>query len=206
VGYQEFFASGEAQGGAYQCRVTLSDPDGWHWRPGGPSAQAFLQNPFGLPPPLPTPPIPPPLPIEMPIPPSSLGLLARLLALLPELGVAAALATLLPTNSPDDPGYQSEWDLIRRYAPPTDKDRAELADLERRHAEGTLTAEEEAHLLALLPRIPALLPVLPGHLPLPTSNLPTLVGLAKHSYRLAFPAWILPTKTFCSSAPHRALG
>jgi hypothetical protein len=111
-----------------------------------------LQNPFGLPPPLPT----PPLPVEVPVPPSSLGLLARLLALLPEAGVAAALATLLPTNSPDDPGYQSEWDLIRRYTPPTDKDRAELADLERRHAEGTLTAEEEAHLLALLARVKGL--------------------------------------------------
>ena len=70
--------------------------------------------------------------------------------------MAAALATLLPTNSPDDSGYQSEWDLIRRYTPPTNKDRAELADLERRHVEGTLTAEEEAHLLALLARVKGL--------------------------------------------------
>jgi hypothetical protein len=85
-------------------------------------------------------------PLEVPAP-APLGLLARLLALLPELGVAAAVAVLIPTNSRDDPGYRSEWDFIRRNTPPTDKDRAELADLEQRHAAGMLTAEEEAHLL-----------------------------------------------------------
>ncbi|WP_052732324.1 type VI secretion system tube protein TssD [Hymenobacter terrenus] len=151
VGYQEFFASGDTAGGSYQCRVTLSDPDGWHWQPGGPAPtpQALQQNPFVLPQTPVVPPVPLP-PVEVPVPPAPLGLLARLLALLPELGVAAAVAVLVPTNSRDDPGYQSEWDFIRRNTPPTDRDRAELADLERRHADGTLTADEEAHLLALL--------------------------------------------------------
>ncbi|WP_046245066.1 hypothetical protein [Hymenobacter terrenus] len=101
------------------------------------------------------PPVPVP-PVEVPVPPAPLGLLARLLALLPELGVAAAVAVLVPTNSRDDPGYQSEWDFIRRNTPPTDKDRAELADLERRHADGTLTKDEEVHLLALLARVKGL--------------------------------------------------
>ncbi|WP_052732735.1 type VI secretion system tube protein TssD [Hymenobacter terrenus] len=157
VGYQEFFSSGDTEGGSYQCRVTLSDPDGWHWQPGGPapSPQAFEQNPFVLPQTPVVPPVPVP-PVEVPVPPAPLGLLARLLALLPELGVAAAVAVLVPTNSRDDPGYQSEWDFIRRNTPPTDKDRAELADLERRHADGTLTADEEAHLLALLARVKGL--------------------------------------------------
>ncbi|MBD2769465.1 hypothetical protein IC235_16370 [Hymenobacter sp. BT664] len=55
VSYREFFASGDVEGGAYQCRVTLADPNGWPWRPGGPSA-------------------PPPLSIEEPIAPAELGL------------------------------------------------------------------------------------------------------------------------------------
>ena len=158
VGYQELFASGDLATGSYQCQLTLSDPDGWTWQPAGPAAplQAYQQNPFGLTlkPPVELPP-PGELPVEVPPPPSppTLGVLARLLALLPELTAAAALAVLVPTNSRDDSGYQSEWDYIRRNTPPTDKDRAELADLEQRHQNGTLTAQEEAHLLALLARV-----------------------------------------------------
>lgn len=64
-----------------------------------------------------------------------------------------ATTLLIPTNGKDDPGYRSEWDFIRRHTPPTDKDRAELADLVARHEAGTLPAEEEQHLLALLARI-----------------------------------------------------
>ena len=41
VAYQEQFASGDAQGGAYQCFLTLSDPTGWTMAPGG-SASAFV--------------------------------------------------------------------------------------------------------------------------------------------------------------------
>jgi hypothetical protein len=41
VAYHEQFASGDAQGGAYQCFLTLSDPTGWTMAPGGPAA-AFV--------------------------------------------------------------------------------------------------------------------------------------------------------------------
>ena len=41
VRYHERFVSGDAQGGAYQCYVTLSDPDGWTLAAGGPAA-AFV--------------------------------------------------------------------------------------------------------------------------------------------------------------------
>ena len=37
VSYHEQFASGDAQGGAYQCFLTLSDPDGWTLTAGGPA-------------------------------------------------------------------------------------------------------------------------------------------------------------------------
>lgn len=109
VGYREEFSSGDLATGAYQCHLTLADPDGWSWRAGGPvvAQQAYQQNPFGLPQP---PPVVPPVdlpPVEVP-PPPVLGVLARLLALLPELGVATALAVLVPANSRDDPGYKPE--------------------------------------------------------------------------------------------------
>ena len=41
VAYHEQFVSGDAQGGAYQCFLTLSDPTGWTLAPGGP-ASAFV--------------------------------------------------------------------------------------------------------------------------------------------------------------------
>jgi hypothetical protein len=37
VAYQEQFSSGNAQGGAYQCHLTLSDPTGWTVASGGPA-------------------------------------------------------------------------------------------------------------------------------------------------------------------------
>jgi hypothetical protein len=41
VAYHEQFVRGDARGGAYQCVVTLSDPDGWTLSAGGP-ASAFV--------------------------------------------------------------------------------------------------------------------------------------------------------------------
>jgi hypothetical protein len=41
VAYHEQFARGDAQGGAYQCYLTLSDPTGWTMAPGG-LASAFV--------------------------------------------------------------------------------------------------------------------------------------------------------------------
>ena len=43
VAYQEQSASGDAQGGAYQCFLTLSDPTGWTMAPGG-LAAAFVAS------------------------------------------------------------------------------------------------------------------------------------------------------------------
>jgi hypothetical protein len=41
VGYHESFTSGDTSTGAYQCHITLSDPDGFTVVPGGPS-RAFV--------------------------------------------------------------------------------------------------------------------------------------------------------------------
>jgi hypothetical protein len=41
VVYHESFADGDARTGAYQCQLTLSDPDGWTLQAGGP-ATAFV--------------------------------------------------------------------------------------------------------------------------------------------------------------------
>jgi len=41
VSYHEHFVSGDAQGGAYQCSLTLSDPNGWTLTEGG-TAGAFV--------------------------------------------------------------------------------------------------------------------------------------------------------------------
>jgi hypothetical protein len=107
VGYQEFFTSGDTDGGSYQCQLTLSDPDGWTLQPGGPSPspQAFQQNPFVLPPTPTLPPVELP-PVEVPAP----------LGLLPELDVATAVAVLLPTNSPNDDAYQSKFGSLEQHS------------------------------------------------------------------------------------------
>ncbi len=59
---------------------------------------------------------------------------------------------LTPTNSPDDPGYASEWELYRRnhQGTPLTPAQLRLAQLERLHEQGDLTADEEAEMIALL--------------------------------------------------------
>lgn len=58
---------------------------------------------------------------------------------------------LTPTNSRDDPGYASEWELYRRsHGTPLTPAQLRLAQLERLHEQGDLTAEEEAEMIALL--------------------------------------------------------
>lgn len=83
----------------------------------------------------------------------SVAAIGRTAALLPSL-------LLTPTNSPDDPGYASEWELYRRnnhpdspipLPPPPDKVR--LAQLERALAAQTLTAQEEDELISLLAKV-----------------------------------------------------
>ena len=63
---------------------------------------------------------------------------------------------LTPTNSRDDPGYASEWELYRRnhHGTPLTPDQLRLAQLERLHEQGDLAAdEEEAELIALLAKV-----------------------------------------------------
>lgn len=161
VGYQETFASGDQNKGAYQCHLTLVDPTGFTLSAGSP-VQALINVPGGLvsvataaeetglagavaEPVAET--------VVETTAPTVLGGLARLAALLPELAAAAIVAVFVPTNSRDDPGYKPEWDIIRRNAVVTDKDRAELAYLEQRQQDGTLTAAEEEQLLPLLARV-----------------------------------------------------
>ena len=38
VSYEEAFESGDEQLGSYRCHFTLSDPEGWTWQAGGPTA------------------------------------------------------------------------------------------------------------------------------------------------------------------------
>lgn len=78
---------------------------------------------------------------------------ARTISLLPGL-------LLTPTNSPDDPGYASEWEMYRRNHHPASPillppkpDEVRLAELERALAAHTLTAQEEAELIVLLAKI-----------------------------------------------------
>lgn len=176
-GYHEFFEAGDKTTGSYRCHLTLTDPTGWQLTAGGPAADAQARvMPPGFVPRLIAPPAAPP-PLELPpAGPGPLGLLGRLLVMLPELALATLVAVLIPANDADSPGYQSEKDLFKRLhnIPLTDKDRAELADLEQRHANGTLTPNEEGHLLALLARVKGLhlqklteLRTLPSRLPNP---------------------------------------
>jgi hypothetical protein len=75
------------------------------------------------------------------------------------VGLAALVRTasltvgilLTPTNSRDDPGYASEWEMYRRNMHPgTTPDQLRLAQLERLHEQGDLTVSEEAEIIALL--------------------------------------------------------
>jgi hypothetical protein len=63
---------------------------------------------------------------------------------------------LTPTNSRDDPGYASEWEMYRRnqqHGPPLTPAQLRLAQLERLYEQGALTTEEEAELIALLAKV-----------------------------------------------------
>ena len=73
--------------------------------------------------------------------------LARLLTSAPAL---TAALLLLPTNSREDDGYKSEWDLSKLTQAPTDKDRARLDYLEAEQARRSLTDDEADELASLL--------------------------------------------------------
>ncbi len=82
-----------------------------------------------------------------------LGAIGRVAGLLPGL-------LLTPTNSSDDPGYASEWEMYNRnnhpvspVPPPPKPDEVRLAELERALTAQTLTAQEEAELIVLLAKV-----------------------------------------------------
>jgi hypothetical protein len=52
VAYQEQFVQGNAQEGAYQCSLTLADPDGFTLQPGGPTVATAIALPSTLSPPV----------------------------------------------------------------------------------------------------------------------------------------------------------
>ncbi len=61
---------------------------------------------------------------------------------------------LTPANDPNAPGYDAEKDFSRDHPTlPPDPDAFRLAELEARHAAGTLTAAEEAEMIALLAKV-----------------------------------------------------
>jgi hypothetical protein len=80
------------------------------------------------------------------------------------VGLAALVRTasltvgilLTPTNSRDDPGYASEWEMYRRnmhHGTPLTPAQLRLAQLERLYEQGALTVDEEAELLLLLAKV-----------------------------------------------------
>ncbi len=80
------------------------------------------------------------------------------------VGLAAIVRTasltvgllLTPTNSRDDPGYASEWEMYRRnmhHGTPLTPAQLRLAQLERLYEQGALTADEEAELILLLAKV-----------------------------------------------------
>ncbi|MBO2011054.1 type VI secretion system tube protein TssD [Hymenobacter negativus] len=145
VGYQEFFASGDAEGGAYQCRVTLSDPDGWNWQLGEPTA---YMHPILLAPALTSAPVLPKL-VEVVVEESvwtrlGLGIL-RVLEAGASFPALLAGFLLLPQTA-HAPGIPQHPRIL-------DKDALRLAELEHLNQHGQLTKDEQAEYLALLAKV-----------------------------------------------------
>jgi hypothetical protein len=166
VGYDEHFLAGDTGGGSFQCQVTLVAPDGWRVIPGAPGK--FVAPPardHGSP---------------------AASLVATALLKAEELatgmlkkvvtpagnvateflgvGLAAIARTasltagllMTPTNSRDDPGYASEWEMYRRnmqHGTPLTPDQLRLAQLERLHEQNDLKGDEEAEMIALLAKV-----------------------------------------------------
>ncbi|RZJ93136.1 MAG: hypothetical protein EOO60_05750 [Hymenobacter sp.] len=168
VGYQEEFTSGDQRQGAYVCHLTIATPK-LTMHPGGPAAyMAPAAGEHG----------PPASAAATVVAAAKLkaeeaatGLVKKVITPAGEVGteiLGVGLATiartasltlgllLTPTNSRDDPGYASEWELYRRnhaQFKPLTPDQLRLAQLERLHEQGDLTSEEEAELIALLAEV-----------------------------------------------------
>ena len=160
MGYQEEFTSGNDQEGAYVCHLTIAAPT-LTMQAGGPG---------GYRPPTPGThgnPVLASAPVLERVTQATEGLeeragwevlkrlgqsLARLLTNAPAL----TAALLLPTNSRDDDGYKSEWDLSKLTQTPTNKDRARLDYLEAERERRSLSeaeADELASLLAIVRKV-----------------------------------------------------
>ena len=168
VGYQEEFRSGNDEEGAYVCHLTIAAST-LTWQPGGPgSYRAPTPGEHGQPASaaatlLAT--------AKLKAEEAATGLLKKVITPAGEVstellgvGLTAIARTasltagilLTPTNSPDDPGYASEWEMYRRNRaqfPAATPDQLRLAQLEHLHGQGTLTTEEEAELIGLLAKV-----------------------------------------------------
>lgn len=153
VGYQEAFAAGDQEAGAYVCHLTIAAAK-LTTQAGGPGASANRAVAAGV-------------ALE-----TTLGkaeelassLLKKVITPAGELvteilGIgAAALArmasltaglVLTPTNSPTDPGYRAEWDLSRLTQTATAQERARLDYLEAEREHRTLSEAEEDEVATL---------------------------------------------------------
>lgn len=168
VGYQEVFASGDADAGAYVCHLTIAAPQ-LTMLPGGPAAYASpAAQDHGIPAAAAAPVLDA---VLLKAEELATGLVKKVITPAGEFGTeilgigAAAIArtasltlglVLTPTNSRDDPGYDSEWEMYRRnklHSSPVTPAQLRLAQLERLHEQGDLKLEEEAELIALLAKV-----------------------------------------------------
>ena len=168
VGYQEVFASGDADAGAYGCHLTIAAPQ-LTMLPGGPAAYVSpAARDHGEPAAAAAPVLDA---VLLKAEELASGLVKKVITPAGEVGTeilgvgAAAIArtasltlglVLTPTNSRDDPGYASEWEMYRRnklHSSPVTPAQLRLAQLELLHEQGDLKPEEEAELIALLARV-----------------------------------------------------
>lgn len=165
VGYQEEFVSGNVAEGTYVCRLTIATPK-LTMQPGGPLAYvAPTPGEHGSPASAAATVL---TATKLKAEELATGILKKVITPAGEVGTEilgvglAAIARtasltlsllLTPTNSRDDPGYASEWELYRRNQAqfkPLTPAQLRLAQLERLHEQGDLTADEEKEYLALL--------------------------------------------------------
>lgn len=160
VGYQEEFVAGSVSAGAYVCHLTIAAPQ-LTMLPGGPVAYVSpAARDHGEPVAAAA------LDVAlMQAEELATGLVKKVITPAGEIGTeilgigAAAIARtasltlgilLTPTNSQEDDGYKSEWDVSKLTQNPTDKDRARLDYLEKENENRPLSDAEEDELASLL--------------------------------------------------------
>jgi Hemolysin coregulated protein Hcp (TssD) len=168
VGYQEEFLSGSVHEGAYVCHLAIAAPK-LTTASGGPASYVSpAAGEHGMPAAAATTVLDA---VLLKAEELATGLVKKVITPAGEIGTeilgvsAAAIAraapltlglVLTPTNSRDDPGYISEWEMYRRnnlHSSPVTPAQLRLAQLERLYEQGTLTALEEAELILLLAKV-----------------------------------------------------